>query len=152
MIRPVSAHSVMSVEVGPEDTGPTGQADGATQLRWVQRAVDLHLRARSPSDEEAGLEWTALTQEIRYRRSVLEGDRLKVRTWAIRCGADRIELGSFILRGVFLLTGAVGTWSCLDPKTHRPVPVPARLAASLMAPPQYDCDSLFAMGMQAMAR
>lgn len=65
--------------------------------------------------------------EVDYRRPALLDDSIEATAAIRRAGRARLEFEQTVRRGGDVLVSATVHIACMDARTHRPVPLPARL-------------------------
>ncbi|MCC3160276.1 acyl-CoA thioesterase [Hymenobacter sp. 15J16-1T3B] len=105
-------------------------------VQWIQDIAGAHWLTAYPEGEREQYVWVVQEHHVRYRKSALLGDELRLTTWigefkgATSQRFTRIER----LADGALLCEAETKWVLLDPQTQRPKRVEASVVERLWGP------------------
>jgi acyl-CoA thioester hydrolase len=71
----------LDFEITPADIDENGHVNNVVYVRWMQDAGTAHWDARFSPEERAQWSWVAVRHEVDYRRQLLPGDPVHIRTW-----------------------------------------------------------------------
>jgi acyl-CoA thioester hydrolase len=118
----------MTIEIMPQHIDINGHVNNVQYVQWMQDVAIAH--SQSVGGREAvhamNATWFAREHHIKYLPPMIEGDVLRIRTWA-----DTFHLASSVRRYEFfnerdgrLVAEASTNWVFIDLESGRPRPIP----------------------------
>lgn len=122
--------------VAPEEIDELRHVSNVRYLHWILDAATAHSAALGwPASRylELGAAWVVRKHELRYLRSALEGDDLRVQTWISDVRKASCIRHYRVLRRAEVLLEATTSWAFIDLERAAPTRIPAALAEGLAA-------------------
>jgi acyl-CoA thioester hydrolase len=119
----------MPMAVQPADIDQQNHVNNTVYVRWIQEAATAHWNAGAPASARDEIGWVVLRHEIDYKSPVSPADEIVLRTWVGKATRVTFERFVEILRKSDrkVLAQARTLWVPIDPKTARPIRVPAEV-------------------------
>lgn len=115
----------LDLTIHPDDIDDNGHVNNVVYVRWLQDAGAAHWDARFTAEERAKWSWVALRAEIDYRRQLLLGDPVHIRTWVGDVEGARFPRYVLIEGPNGLAAQGKTEWALVDSATMRPARIPA---------------------------
>jgi acyl-CoA thioester hydrolase len=119
----------MQMAVQPADIDQQNHVNNTVYVRWIQEVATAHWNAGAPIPARDEIGWVVLRHEIDYKSPVSLGDEIVLRTWVEKATRVTFERFVEILRknDRKVLAQARTLWVPIDPKTAKPIRVPAEV-------------------------
>ena len=119
--------------IRPEDIDANGHVNNVVYVRWVQDAGIAHWDARFSEEERAKWSWVAVRHEIDYRRQLLLGEPVHIRTWVGDVEGAKFPRYVLIEGPNGLCAQGKTDWALVDSTTFRPSRIPPWMIERLAA-------------------
>lgn len=114
---------------GSADIDELGHVNNAVYVRWVQEIATAHWHAAARPDDRERFLWVVTRHEIDYRKPILPGETVELKTWVGEPKGARFD--RFVE-----ITGADGkirvfartVWAMLDRRTRAPARITEEIA------------------------
>jgi acyl-CoA thioester hydrolase len=117
--------------VVPADLDEQAHVNNVVYVAWVQDAAIAHWRALAPPDVARTIAWVASRHEIDYLAPAVLDDAIEVRTRVGHASGLRFERLTEVRRqrDGRVLARSRTLWVPVEPRTGRPVRIPAEVRA-----------------------
>jgi acyl-CoA thioester hydrolase len=126
----------MTFTAAREDIDELGHVNNAVWVRWMEEVATTHWRKAAEAAHQDLYYWVVVRHEIDYLRAVLEGERIRARTWAgdKPKGAKFDRHIEFVGEDGKVRVRSRTDWAIIDKATGRPIRVPPEVIAPFLRP------------------